>query len=371
MKLYYTSISENGGIQTRPDLSLGGFKSGTVVPNNNFSNLFSDLSAYSIAENKDEYIALVLLNDTGFILKNVSLYFVYPIDSQKSIQIAPVAFNSHDEIEIIPNPFSAPYNAIFYEADGETNAIDIGDIPIDGKIGLWFKRVIDKSAITDQYSDDNMVLNGNPVVSDEAITLNISCIIVPTLSTIILSSITQTTAVSGGNPSNDGDDDIISKGICWSTLQNPTIDDDFTDDGDGLGSFVSNITGLTGNTVYYVRSYATNSAGTGYGNQLTLLTAPVEPTVNTTSTSNIATTSVTSGGNVTSDGGSPIIQRGVCWSTITAPTTDDSITSNGTGTGIFISSVTGLVIHTIYYLRVYAINSIGISYGNEVSFTTL
>jgi hypothetical protein len=63
--------------------------------------------------------------------------------------------------------------------------------------------------------------------------------------------------------------------------------------------------------------------------------------------------------------------RGVCWNTTSSPTTADSHTTDGTGTGTFISYLTGLTPNTLYYIRAYATNSVGTAYGNEVSFTTL
>jgi len=95
-----------------------------------------------------------------------------------------------------------------------------------------------------------------------------------TLTTTTISSITSTTASSGGNISNDGGGAITARGIVWSTSQNPTIAlTTKTNNGTGTGSFTSNLTGLSPSTVYYVRAYATNSAGTAYGNQQTLTTA--------------------------------------------------------------------------------------------------
>jgi uncharacterized protein (TIGR02145 family) len=80
-------------------------------------------------------------------------------------------------------------------------------------------------------------------------------------------------ATSGGNISNDGGGPIIIRGVCWSTNQNPTIAlATKTVDGTGTGTFTSNLTGLTPNTTYYVRSYASNSAGTAYGSQETFNT---------------------------------------------------------------------------------------------------
>ena len=97
---------------------------------------------------------------------------------------------------------------------------------------------------------------------------------------------------------------------------------------------------------------------------------PVLPTVTTTAASNITDYSATSGGNVTSDGGSAVIARGVCWSTSQNPTLSNSHTSNGTGTGSFTSSLTGLTAETTYYVRAYAINSVDTAYGNQITFTT-
>ena len=93
------------------------------------------------------------------------------------------------------------------------------------------------------------------------------------------------------------------------------------------------------------------------------------PTVITNSVSNITATNATCGGNVTSDGGATVTARGVCWSTSQNPTVNDSHTSNGSGTGIFTSSITGLTAGTTYYVRAYAMNSVGTAYGDQVNFT--
>jgi hypothetical protein len=95
------------------------------------------------------------------------------------------------------------------------------------------------------------------------------------------------------------------------------------------------------------------------------------PIVSTTAISNITGNSANSGGNVTSDGGSPVTARGVCWNITSNPTTSDNHTTDGSGTGSFVSNLTGLSVSTLYYVRAYATNSAGTSYGNQVSFTTL
>ncbi len=94
----------------------------------------------------------------------------------------------------------------------------------------------------------------------------------PVLTTTAISAITGTTAMSGGTISNDGGEAVTARGVCWSTTPNPTVSNSKTTDGTGIGTFSSAITGLNTNTTYYIRAYATNSAGTSYGNQLSLAT---------------------------------------------------------------------------------------------------
>ena len=80
--------------------------------------------------------------------------------------------------------------------------------------------------------------------------------------------------MGGGNVTADGGATVTARGICWSTSQNPTISGSHTTDGTGTGTFTSNMTGLEPNTTYYVRAYATNSAGTAYGDQVSFTTLP-------------------------------------------------------------------------------------------------
>lgn len=95
---------------------------------------------------------------------------------------------------------------------------------------------------------------------------------IPELSTLAVTATTPTTAICGGNISYDGGTSIINRGVCWSINAIPTINDAKTTDGTATGIFSSLITGLNPNTVYYVRAYATNSAGTGYGNTMSFRT---------------------------------------------------------------------------------------------------
>jgi hypothetical protein len=95
----------------------------------------------------------------------------------------------------------------------------------------------------------------------------------PVLTTTAMSSVTSTTAVSGGNITSDGGTAVTARGVCWSTTTGPTIAlTTKTLNGSGIGSFVSNLSGLTTLTTYYVRAYATNSSGTSYGNEVSFTT---------------------------------------------------------------------------------------------------
>ncbi len=201
---------------------------------------------------------------------------------------------------------------------------------------------------------------------------NSSTVSLPTITTSSVSGITQTSASCGGNITSNGGGSVTVSGVCWSTIQNPTVSGSKTTDGTGTGSFTSSIMGLSAGTTYYVMAYATNSAGTAYGNQVTFTTStsPSVPVLTTDAISNIGATTASCGGNISSAGGGSVTARGVCWSTSSNPTTSDSKTSNGTGIGSFPSSITGLTANTTYYVRAYATNSIGTGYGSQMVLKT-
>ena len=194
---------------------------------------------------------------------------------------------------------------------------------------------------------------------------------IPSITTSPVSSVESTAAVSGGIIKSDGGESIRFKGVCWSTNENPTVADQKTTDGSGNDDFVSQITGLTPGVKYYVRAYAVNSKGTDYGNSISFTTIAGLPAISTSSISSVTPYSAISGGNITSDGGSNVTARGVCWGTNANPTINDSKTNNGTGLGSFVSNITDLEPNTKYYVRSYATTSTGTYYGSEVSFTTL
>jgi uncharacterized protein (TIGR02145 family) len=193
----------------------------------------------------------------------------------------------------------------------------------------------------------------------------------PYVTTIDISEVTRTTAKSGGDITSDGNAEITSRGVCWNTQGNPSTTDYKTSDNNGTGAFTSSLTKLTPGTKYYVRAYATNEAGTSYGDQKSFTTGAILlATITTTNVTTITFKAAVSGGNITDDGGALITERGVCWSPSKDPMIINSKTIDGNGTGFFTSSITGLAQNSIYYVRAYATNSKGTSYGNSVSFKT-
>lgn len=195
----------------------------------------------------------------------------------------------------------------------------------------------------------------------------------PVVSTTKVSSVSYYSVQSGGVITADGGYDIIACGVCWSTSLNPDIKDSKTVDAAGTGTFESSIENLLPGTTYYLRAYATNKKGTSYGLQETFTTKELTLVeLTTTDVIKISDNSAFSGGKITHDGGAPVDIRGVCWSTSQNPTVSLSTkTADGSGTGTFISKISGLQPGTTYYLRAYSTNSVGTSYGNEIIFSTI
>ena len=201
--------------------------------------------------------------------------------------------------------------------------------------------------------------------------VNINMVAAATVTTAAVTTFTNTTATMGGNVTSDGGGTISERGIYYSTTS-PVTDETGTKlaIGTGTGEFSQEVTGLTANTTYYVRAFATNSNGTSYGEEITFITKDL-PTVTTNAITAITNTSAKSGGVITFDGNGTISAKGVCWSTSENPTIDDAHTNDGSGTGSFTSNITGLTIMQTYYVRAYATNEIGTTYGEQRSFTAV
>ena len=191
--------------------------------------------------------------------------------------------------------------------------------------------------------------------------------------TIDVINIKATTVTFNGSVINsDAANKITERGFCWGTEKNPTIEGNHISNGNGAGNFTSNILNLIPNTKYYVRAYAKTNFGIVYGEDKTFTTYELLlPIITTKEVTNIKATTATCGGNVTSDGNSTVTARGICWSTKPNPTISDNKTTEGSGIGSYSSNLSNLSDNTTYYIRAYATNEKGTSYGEEMSFTTL
>ena len=215
----------------------------------------------------------------------------------------------------------------------------------------------------------------NSVGTEYGNRVEFSTFTVPSLITSPVSQITNTTATGGGNISSDGGAIVTRSGICWSTNENPTLNDKYTSEGIGIGSFIHEIKDLMGSTTYYVRAYAINNAGLAYGNQVSFVTGP--PVLSTLTTiaarSGESGTTIICGGNVESNGGAIITSTGLCCSTVPGfnPETETEFTIKQNGSGSFTGTITGLTPGTKYYIKAYVENSVGKAYAiNEVSVVT-
>jgi uncharacterized protein (TIGR02145 family) len=185
--------------------------------------------------------------------------------------------------------------------------------------------------------------------------------------TDFLGAVTSNSAILNGNVLDDGGYDITDRGFCLSKSQNPTVADSKFQCGSGLGEFAYNVTGLEMSTEYYVRAYAVNSSGIVYGEQRSFKTYGFA-TVTTDDITNITSTSAKCGGNIVSGGGGAILDKGICWSYSPNPTISNSKISLGSGASSFTTTLTGLTVGVTYYVRAYATNITGTSYGSERTF---
>jgi hypothetical protein len=222
-------------------------------------------------------------------------------------------------------------------------------------------------------------VNSAGIVYGNVVTFTTLSNVPPSVSTDSISNIAVTTATAGGNIINAGSTPVLQYGNVWSSTNNlPTINDLKSQLGTTNSPlhFSTQITGLSPNTTYYVRAYATNNAGTTYGLALSFTTtvAPNNPpVVSIGNISAITVNSASAAGTISDIGSSGITQYGHVWSsTNNTPTVADSKTDlGGTGTAtVFNSSITGLQSNTLYYVRAYATNNGGTTYSGVVTFTT-
>lgn len=256
---------------------------------------------------------------------------------------------------------------------------------VDGAgIGIFASSLSTLTPVTTYYVRA-YAMNSSSITYGNEISFTTLPVLPTVATTTAATAITGTTATTGGNVTNTGGATITERGVCFGTAANPTIaNTKVINPTPGLGSFVSNITGLLGYTTYYVRGYATNSAGTGYGAQISFKTTGMPSVLVTVAATAINGTGATSGGSATSGGaGYSYGNRGVAYSTVpNSPT--HTLVSIGFITTFpaapWVTNLTGLVSNTTYYIRsyldkydpttVFGTNAWSTDFGNELSFTT-
>jgi len=317
------------------------------------------------------------------------------------IQVSLVAQNT---INVFPNPFQEKATVSFlvknegytqintFNIDGKTN-LSVGKYMLEGENsfqiilpkGIYLIKINGNgfsysskviSQIEDQIKPEIefIGITNSQINSSEKTSMVNSDSNLPTVTTNSVTQIFGNSAMCGGIVSGTNGS-ITMEGVCWSTSVNPTITSCLskTNDGVGIGLFLSSITGLSSNYTYYVKAYATNSFGTAYGNQLSFTTTGISqiPSITTIPASAITNNTVLLSGVLTSNGLSPMSSMGFCWSTKENPTiTSGSSVQVQPNNEAITYTLTGLQEGTKYYVTTYATNSYGTAYGYQTSFTT-
>jgi len=195
--------------------------------------------------------------------------------------------------------------------------------------------------------------------------------ILPIVTTDAITDINITSAYCWSTITSDGGSEIIARGVCWATTMDPKISDNRTVEyGYPPESTRSEVVSLIPNTLYFIRGYATNLSGTGYGEVKFFET--IQPkSIASTLVCSSSPTSATVGGIITSDfSEAAITERGVYWGTSQDTTSLNNKIIIGSGSGIYSTVISGLIPNSVYYVRAYVVGPGGISYGDVVSFTS-
>lgn len=182
--------------------------------------------------------------------------------------------------------------------------------------------------------------------------------------------ITNNSAMIGGIVDYDGGVAITGRGVYWGTDSDPQSSGVQMDLGAGLGEFSGLLDGLEPVTTYYFVAYATNSAGTGYGEVEEFTTEPSVPDVITVDASEITNNSARINAEVLFNGGAEVTERGFYWGLNPDPIDDGENISLAGDEGSFSEMLSGLEATTTYYFQAYAVNSVGAEYGEVLSFIT-
>jgi formylglycine-generating enzyme required for sulfatase activity len=272
---------------------------------------------------------------------------------------------------------AAPGEAISLSGPEAVNAISYQWYKNDVAIPGATRRTLDMPTVTaDQTGSYSlMALNAAGQTRSAARFLNVRSPLPAVVTTGPVVNVTGSTALASGTVSSDGGAAITSRGVVVGPAAEPTLATGTpVSVSPGTGTFAAPLSPLQGNTTYYVRAFATTSAGTTYGSQVVFSTGESIPVVVTGTAAGATFDSFTVSGEVTNDGGTPVTSRGIVYGLTATPTLgaamDAPATGAGAGVGTFSSALTGLAFDTTYYARAYATSAVGTAYGADITFKT-
>jgi formylglycine-generating enzyme required for sulfatase activity len=286
-------------------------------------------------------------------------------------------FNPGSPVTLTPaTGEAAPGEAISLSGPEAVNAISYQWYKNDVAIPGATRRTLELPAVTaDQTGSYSlMALNAAGQTRSAARFLNVRSPLPAVVTTGPVMNVTGSTALASGTVNSDGGAAVTSRGVVFSPAAQPSLlTGTPVSVTPGTGTFAAPLSPLQGKTTYYVRAFATTSAGTTYGSQVVFTTTESIPVVVTGAAVAGATfDTFTVSGDVTNDGGTPVTRRGIVYGLTSTPTLGAAMDapSTGTGTGAFSSALTGLAPDTTYYARSYATSTIGTSYGADITFKT-
>lgn len=237
-------------------------------------------------------------------------------------------------------------------------------------IGAEYNALITNLDTEAWYYARAFATNGTEVVYGE----QVSFLTIEGLPVVETSGYTQVTSSSAKiqcKVTDDAGSEVTERGVCYGLSPLPDKGGLHTTDGAGVGAWESELSNLSPNSKYYVRAYATNAYGTGYGNQKEFTTTEGLASVLTGQVINVTSNSASCTCEVVSDGDRQVTERGICWGKSPYPKTNGNHVSNGAGVGSYTCSMTNLEPGSLYYVCAYAVNSAGTVYGKDVQFNTL
>jgi len=268
------------------------------------------------------------------------------------------------------NDFTVKVNAS--DPDGNIRAVDlyIGNKLIQTKNASPYNFDVNNNFDPGSYDVKAIAMDDDDLTEQSLIKLNILAL-APIVNTVEIVSIESDKINIKGKVDSDGGSTVSERGFCWNTTGSPIINDNYITVGNDIGEYAGTINDLNPGTTYYLAAYAKNSKGVAYGATLTATTETTKPSIKTINIDAISSNSCAVSVELVSDGGAEINELGVCYSLNSNPSVNDNIILSDITNGQFNINIDELKPYTKYYVKAFAKNEKGISYGEELNFETL